>query len=905
MDKEKQLITKTYYKSLIPEDETRHPVEVLGDLFLEEQKKEIPDSSLIRYCQGEVYFLNKDYEAAIFKWENVHNELEPWAKKNIADAYLEMKLYTTAEEIYQSVETDSLVLRTEVLLQLFSLYLERKNDTRANEVIKQIVELNPDYPDVTKIARAFFEKREDWDSAFELALREGLRTEDTAWFETLKSYVKNGYAKQKEPQYFFPVLTSLQKDHLPLFEQFITALWENYKDGPQFFEWLKEINQYLKDSALNTDYQWQSLPHFYKQAYEQLMAGDFSMQELSEIIPDLLHVWAKIAGKTEAVYPAAAIFAWNDTVPNRFNDDALKIAERALFHSKITVNVLKGSKELFQSLVKWIEKHDLDRHVRLEWMGGQLLDFENQIVGVTALHGGAKATFISHFLNEDDRMMNQPQSFTCYKNGEHYQVKQLNDYEEKVLSDEQLHLLAGRQDAKGMFFEVQLPKPVFTHKLMVMDLPVLNIVPSLNDRFTDVLHCLDSLLFVVDGEHGLSEVEESWIELIRHEFPGINIYFVINKQNNNEDSAQFNHLLRETDGKLIEYGFTYEDRDKTARILRTDWQTKGSNMKRILKYLYIIKRIMDQLLEQRVKVEKQLEEFISRKEDLAQRINGAIHQLEDMEQEKAGMIQKSFHLIKEETEKEMVKQIPVILKRMSKYVTKSRNFQKLHIELNDEMNNKIRQYLDEEVLPQFLNRIQEWLKLAEEQLQDGKRFLDEINEGFNGMIGKDRLQLTCDFKVLEDWQRDIDRLTSNIHFQPINIFTRNTPVQVLLKGAGKVLRRFTKNKDMLVARYKQFIENESYEEVAKETANQFLKPFTLLEHGIERDVNLFFRSAFMDLRSLADEINMVVLEKREKLDEIRDHPESFRDPLKIFEITRLQYKYIIEVEEMSGETAVL
>src|SRR5690606_41670632 len=70
MNIEKQLITKSYYQSFVDESLEGHPIEQLGELFFKEQKKEMPDASYIRYAQGEVYFLNKDYEAAIFKWEN-------------------------------------------------------------------------------------------------------------------------------------------------------------------------------------------------------------------------------------------------------------------------------------------------------------------------------------------------------------------------------------------------------------------------------------------------------------------------------------------------------------------------------------------------------------------------------------------------------------------------------------------------------------------------------------------------------------------------------------------------------------------------------------------------------------------------------------------------------------------
>lgn len=39
---EKQFITKTYYRSLIHENDSRHPIEILGELFAEEEQKEFP-----------------------------------------------------------------------------------------------------------------------------------------------------------------------------------------------------------------------------------------------------------------------------------------------------------------------------------------------------------------------------------------------------------------------------------------------------------------------------------------------------------------------------------------------------------------------------------------------------------------------------------------------------------------------------------------------------------------------------------------------------------------------------------------------------------------------------------------------------------------------------------------------
>src|SRR5436305_2978593 len=214
MDLDNQLIKKAYYEMFINEHEEVHPIRALGELFQEEQQKDVPELSYIRFAQGEVYFQNKDFESAIFKWGNITNELEPWAKKNMGDAYYALGLFPTAEDIYKSIATDHLTLTTEVALQLFSLYIERGKADSAVEMIKKTIAANPDYPDVTELARAFFEEHQDFANAIELAVNEGVRTESVEWFDILKTYVDKGATKMLAPNYFTEALTLLYRlDH--------------------------------------------------------------------------------------------------------------------------------------------------------------------------------------------------------------------------------------------------------------------------------------------------------------------------------------------------------------------------------------------------------------------------------------------------------------------------------------------------------------------------------------------------------------------------------------------------------------------------------------------------------------------------------------------------------------------
>ena len=257
---EEQLIQKSYYeKAFMKADETEHPVAVLGDLFFSEQKRELSDLSYIRFAQGEVYFHHRDFEAAIFKWENIQNELEPWAKKNMADAYLELELLDAAEDIYKAITTDSLILNTEVALQLFTLYIEQGKRQEADQMIKNAVILHPGYPNVTRLARAFFEEQTDWDSAVELAVNEAIRTKSPQWFNVLKSYADKGLTKSHEPAYFIPTLTVLADINLGQFEEVVSSFRISYQEENSYLNWIKEEAKLILETYISGTHKWHSL----------------------------------------------------------------------------------------------------------------------------------------------------------------------------------------------------------------------------------------------------------------------------------------------------------------------------------------------------------------------------------------------------------------------------------------------------------------------------------------------------------------------------------------------------------------------------------------------------------------------------------------------------------------------
>ena len=366
------LIQKKFYETLVNNYE-KHPIESLGEIFIEEQKKEIPNLTEIRFAQGEVYFQHLDYEAAIFKWENITGKLGAWAKKNIADAYFELELYDSAETIYKEITTENPVLKMEIWLQLFSLYIVQSRHSLAIDVIKEAVKFQPDYPNVTKMARAFFEEQQDWSHAIELAVNESIRTNSLVWFDVVKKYIEQGVTQTIASDYFSKMLESLYHLDQTRFEQMAVALWKNYKYSDLYFGWLETITEFISKLEVNSGDSWGKLAQQYQEGFSRLLEGKYVIQELRPIIPSLLENWFKISSGEQALYAAAAIASWNGVFPETIPMLVIQDAEILLKDSSKVKEGLAASEKLFESIVAWAEDHDLPVSNKLKWMVDELL----------------------------------------------------------------------------------------------------------------------------------------------------------------------------------------------------------------------------------------------------------------------------------------------------------------------------------------------------------------------------------------------------------------------------------------------------------------------------------------------------------------------------------------------------
>ncbi|WP_249871805.1 GTP-binding protein [Oceanobacillus saliphilus] len=912
MTLEQQLISKSYYKTLIGDNETMHPMKVLGEMYMAEQQNEVTDLSSIRYSQGEVYFLNKDFEAAIFKWENISNDLKPWAQKNIADAHFELDLLAIAEDYYKAVETDSDVLKTEVLLQLFSLYTQLGKLEKAVHAIKKAVNLNPDYPDVTDMARAFFEDQQDFENAIHLAVKESIRTGSLTWFRVLETYVKMGHTATMEPNYFKEVLKSLYHADQSCFESLTAELWNSYRQNELYFPWLKEINHLLLDMEPQSYHTWKKLSTLYKETYFTLTDGRYLIRDLSRLIPNLLTNWMKICTPSDALISSSATLAWNEIFPSSIDESMISKAQSMVSQSAVDQNVMEDALNLFETIGKWAKDNGVFLSERLEWIIRELQDFNHYHLLVSAAESHEKTIFINNLLG-GEFLEPSSQATILFKDTLEAEIHAITDQEVKSISDDADYKSTMKQ--QDTLISVKTPFSFLNeNKIALIDAPGLSDKnQEKNDMLKD-LHFADSLVFVLSGDAPLTANQLDMAIQMKEQAPELTMHFVLNKMETSANNEEANELIEHTVSTVNTYfphaklfGLSAHDEDvdgwsELSEFIGTIKNEQKLEEKRTTKILYYIKESIKFMLEKRIEMEKAYIEKIKWNEEMVIKLKGAVNQLSDMEEGKIQVINTSYSEIKQKMSQDLKSKIPELIRDSSEIVKEDSNFERIHVELNEEMNHQIFNYIEEKVLPDFRTAIQGWIVESELEFKESQENLHELSRSFNQLYGEEKIALDCDFQVLDDWRRDADRMTrGKINLQKASILTRSTPSQFLFKSAGKLFGALSQNKGMLQNKYKQFIENKDYSETAESITNQFMHQFEIFENSLERDINMFFANPLEVLNVTLEETHNEIEENQNTLSDMRKNPEVYRDPLTLFELKLLQYERMAAADEQIKE----
>ncbi|MED0653251.1 GTP-binding protein [Anoxybacillus geothermalis] len=902
---EQQLVHKTFYETLVEAGE-RDVVRALGEMFFAAHR-DGADLSSIRFAQGEVYFHRRDYEAAIFKWEQVQrDDLRPWAQKNIADSCYELGRLELAEELYRSIETDSETLQAEIMLRLFSLYRELGENAKADDMIKRGVSRYPDYPNMTEWARAFFEEQGDWESAVELALGETLRTSARRWADILIGYVEQGHARVMAPERFSRCLALLYETDRVKFERLVQALWNGYRDGDLYFSWLAEWNRLYEELEIRRDYDWKRIPVLLADAYAGLMKGPYRLKELVEVAPPLVKSWMSLADGPEAAAAAAALLAWSEKFPEAFEEETVNDAAKRLVHAKRQAG--EAGVSLFDEIADWAEEQRAGSHFRFRWFVRQLSDSRTHCVLVAGASRHERLAFLRTLVGE--AALAAPSApVLAWRNGGELEVAKISDDQFTVFSsiDEFQQAAGGRANRfpDDVVIECAAPFSLVPQGIVLLDIGPLGGRASSDHEALVSFSLADSILFLLNGEDPFSSADEQLMLQLRERAPHVPMYVLLPPGDGMVDEEETARMVEEVEAhvrtivpeaRVIVYSPHAPSRKQQQALVGwlEEMRRCVSPVRREEAILTTTGRFIAHLFRQRAEAESRLAELVVWKKEMAAKLSGAIHQLGDLQEEKTAKVAKSFHTVLADMRGELTKAIPDLLRNMAELVGENSDFSRLPLELNDKANERLRAYLDEEALPKLRRAMEQWIAAAEDEFNECQVFLHEMGEGFNAMFGQERLKLECDFRIVADWRRDISRLTSGAQIEKLNIFLRRTPGQLLLKGAGKLLGAFAQNKAMLAQKYKQLIETQDYIDVAETAARQLLLPFEWFAKSIERDVTQFFQAPATMLRETLERLELEIAAQEGELKQMRTNPEAYRDPLVLFGIRLRQCEQLAQ-----------
>ena len=906
MNIDQHLSKKTFYETMLKDQEQgKSPIETLGKMFHEESKKELADLANIRFAQGELYFHYHDYEAAIFKWESIANELGSWAKKNVGDAYFELDLFPTAIEIYKSIATDDNLLKTEISLKLFQIYVEEGKQELATQYIKGAVEFNPDFPKVTKIARYFFEQNDDYPNAIELAIKEGLRTGDVNWFDTLSGYINEGKVLMYEPSYFYSTLEILYSIDSVRFENMVIALWNQYKSDKKYVHWLETINDIVESIDVSKSIAWNNVSSLYYEAFKDSIIGKIELNDTIRFMPKFLGNWMRITKSSQAIWAYTAILTWNEFYPSIIHDEMIERAKQGIWTCVSNQDILYDCLLLFQDMTKWANANNIEIKAKVRWLVQEIMDLDYTNVFVAGVNGTGKSSFINSILEEDIFESSTTNAI---------RVKSGNVSQVTVVSDDDLHsdtvvpdinqVIAEKLSTYSRFLiDVAMPSSVLKqYRISITDTPGFRVRRN-DTEMMEFFPLADELLFVLDAEDAFTDQERDIALRIIEKNPSISLNFVLTKLDSIYNKQEAMKLVDDVTAnvkqyfpksEVVPYSSKYAvagQQEAVHKLLSSFAHKRDKEEIRSYKLLQVIRRVIVYFLKNRVERENEYKEEIVWNEDIVSKMNAAIQQLEDHEKNQADTIHDKYVYVKSEIKEEMAKRIPEILRECANYLKEDSDFRKIHLELNDEMNRRLQEYIQYKIIPNVYSSMQEWISEAKQELLESKYFLDEISATFNNVYGKQVLNLEGDFRILDDWERDISRMASGVPFDRENILLRYTPSQFLLKSAGKLLGAIAQNKT-LYNQYKKFVENEEYTETATSVINKFFMQYEIFEKAIERDLKLFFKQPILDIQALIQEAEVEIESKEELLAEMKNKPEIYYDAVTLFKIRHRQFEWM-------------
>jgi hypothetical protein len=791
----------------------------------------------------------------------------------------------------------------EVSLQLLSLYIEQDRLGLAFKTISEAVAFQPDYPNITAIARSFYEKQEDWNNAIELAVQEGIRTQSLHWFDTLINYINKGFTKNIKPEYFYESIKALYVVDQAQFKELVIALWNSYQHESLYLSWIQSINHLFLHIETDNNDDWNEISTRYQETYFALITGNHFMHELNGLVPNLLTNWFSLTKAKDSLVVSAAVLAWNEVSPTTLESLLVKSAGSLLSNTSAEADVnMETVSHLFETIAVWAEKNDVDLSHQFTLLVHELCDLNVTPLLIAGTSDHDKTSFINSILGENilTETLTTPILFKDDSQTEITEFTELDIRNIPNLDDfHQITATSAQSELEKKCIEIKLPSRFLRkNKFTFLITPSIHGQLDKNNAYFEYLQAADSLIYVLNSSSSpLHNEEIDTLIYLREQVPNLQIHFVLHTNSTTTNEKLISKLkVHFPDAQFFPYSPSQESSqqlgDVTESIL-SNLAERDIEKERIEKLIWFTQKTIAYLINERVELENTLVKSVRWNKHISVKLTGFINNLTALEKDKIRSITESYLLTKEEITRDIHSQIPELLQSCSDLVQEDSDFKLVHEELNTAMNARVQKHVQQVLLPKFTRSIQEWIETAHNEFIQAQAYLDEMSETFNKLYKEERMKLPCDFKLLDDWNRDVVRMTNRITVTNINILLRSTPTQFFLKSAGKLFGNMQKNQSMLANKYKQYIETEDYTEIAHTISKQFFLQFEVFEGALERDIMMFFKDPLSILKQNVDAAQLEITEDEQTLATLRSNPETYHDPLALFKLQLLQHKFVL------------
>jgi GTP-binding protein EngB required for normal cell division len=908
---EQLLVTKNYYKAMTEESEL---LDLLKRFSLElSQKTEVENEDEIRFSQGELYFLIGDYEAAIFKWENVRKApFDQWKLLNIGDAYKRLGDFKKAESSYHGIKDATLLLKKESLLSLFYLYHEEHLMDKAKETIQTLVALDWTYQNAYSVAVSFFEEIRDYDSAIDLIVTKLEEHYDETIINKILSYINGANEHIVSAKVTGRLINFLwAHDQLNL-KQIFKGLNKHYKKWNHTVDWMNQIHQIMNESdPLIGAFILNEMPECYIQNINELFSGKYNLNELKPIVEFQFPYYFTIY--TNPLLKRAFSFlqkAWNHYFPN----NTIVVQESAVnFNSsEDQIYFLSDVRDLYFNISEWMKKMDVETEAFSSWWIDYYLDTSKKKVMVLGSFGNGKSSFINSFIGRDLLNADFLPTTSAVTVLEYGETEQSFEIQQATISTISIALLKNKSlinhEKEGQLvsdlFSIHMTLKVLDqHQITLIDTPGYNDQSNNHNPTLDYLPLADELLFILNAETPYKKSEKEIIQQIIAINPNINISFLLNKVDY-LDEDELEEVIEDVSRKITKtFGrerliIPYSSSDlslNNQEVLdsflneRSYLNLEQDRVNKVLPYFDIfLDKLEDQFNQKSVNLNNQL---ISKR-----------RKVEELDRLKLA-VQGYKNNLKVETIRDYTYFYNTIvdyvhdltvdkLNSYSNQITMNSDLLKVHQMIDEAVNKDLKEMLRNTIVPQIIHLFSNWLskiKLIRNTLEQDIRTLTGIDQ-----VIKTENSVESKLALIRWWNQFItqfQRLGNSIEYRDIDTFKKVNPVQTILQGVGKIIGGKHHPSALRIENYRNQLETKLFKDVTKQYINQITRALSTYEQTIRDNFEQLFKETELYIENQKRETTNQMFDVVHALNDLNTSKIDYHDKLNLFRVKVAQLKY--------------